>query len=270
MIDLHTHILPGMDDGAQTLAEALEMLQLAQQDGITHLVATPHIYRGPYQELNGEKIRKELSRLSSAAQQAGLEVNLFQGAEVHITHNLIEQIHRYRPDLVINQSDYIFIEFPADHVFPGVKDLFFELLSLGLTPIIAHPERNAVFVRQPRILYELVQMGALCQVNSGSFLGYYGEHVRQGVYNLLRFNLVHLMASDCHRPTTIPPLLSEAVELAAEVIGFDEAQALVNDNPRAVLENRTIPHYSPPRPPQERKKSFKLRRPVFHFFSRKH
>lgn len=270
MIDLHTHILPGMDDGAQNLAEALEMLQLAQEDGITHLVATPHIYRGRYQELDGQRIEKELSRLSSAARQAGLEVSLFRGAEVHITHNLIEKIRRYRPYLVIHQSDYIFIEFPADHVFPGVKELFFELLSLGLTPIIAHPERNAVFLRQPQLLYELVQMGALCQVNSGSFLGYYGEHVRQGVFNLLSFNLVHFMASDCHHPTTIPPLLSEAVQLAAEVIGSDEARALVVDNPRAVLENKTIPHYSTPRNPQERKKSFKLRWPVFHIFSRKH
>jgi len=247
----------------------LEMLQIAQRDGITHLVATPHIYRGKYQALNEERIAEELSRLKSAAHQAGIKINLFSGAEVHITHNLIEEVRRHRPFLVINQSDYLFIEFPTDHVFPGVKELFFELLSLGLTPVIAHPERNAVFLRQPQLLYELVQMGALCQVNSGSFLGYYGEHVRQGVFNLLRFNLVHFMASDCHNPSTIPPLLSAAVNLAQEVIGSSAARALVVDNPQAVLENKVIPYVPSPINPQERRKSFKVRFPFFDIFSRK-
>lgn len=269
MIDLHAHILPGVDDGAQSLPEALEMLTIAEEEGITHLVATPHLYRGKYQKLEQFRIREELDRLKKAANEKGLNINLLSGAEVHITHNLIEEIRHHRSDLVINGSDYLFLEFPSDHVFPGVKNLMFELLSQGLTPIIAHPERNAVFLRQPQLLSELIQMGALCQVNSGSFLGYYGEGIQVGVLKFLKLRLVHFIASDCHNSSTIPPILSPAVELATEIIGPSEARALVVDNPQAVLENRMVPYVPTPLKQQGRVKPLKINFEFFHLFSKR-
>jgi len=269
MIDLHAHILPGIDDGAQTLAEALKMLTIAEEDGITKLVATPHLYRGKYQQLEELKIKQELEKLRKAAAQKGLKIDLLSGAEVHITHKLLTEIRRHRVELVINGSDYLFLEFPSDHVFPGVKNLMFELLSQRLIPIIAHPERNAVFLRQPRLLAELIQMGVLCQVNSGSFLGCYGERIQVGVLNLLKLGLVHFIASDCHNSATLPPRLSPAVEIAAEIIGPAAANALVVDNPQAVVENRAIPYYPEPLEPRERSRSLKFIWPVFNFFSKK-
>jgi len=171
MIDLHCHILPGLDDGAKTLEHAIEMGRYAWDDGITKIVATPHLFRENISGADFATISKKREELGRAFEENGIPVELLTGAEVHISHNLIDEIKKNRKDLVINQGSYMFVEFPQDHVFVGVKGLFFDLMSEGITPIIAHPERNTVFMQNPFLLYELVQMGALAQSNSGSFTG---------------------------------------------------------------------------------------------------
>ena len=263
MIDLHCHILPGLDDGAKTVDEAVEMARISRSDGITTIVATPHLFRGgnTLEKLNGAGEKLHELRRALETNKIGVEVLL--GAEVHISHNLIGAIRNNRKSLVLNGSSYMFVEFPSEHIYPGVKNLFFDLMSEGIIPIIAHPERNSVFAQNPNLLYELVQMGALAQANSGSFTGLYGRQAGDVVVRLLEWNLIHFIASDAHGPHSIPPGLSEAVARAESLVGKARASALVNDNPRAVLDDREIPILISPVNPKEKRKSFSIKLPKF-------
>ncbi len=267
MIDLHCHILPGLDDGAKNLEEAVEMAKIAEDEGIERIVATPHLFRGDFmcEDLGIiEEKRKELSR---ALETNDIHVELLTGAEVHIAHNLMEEIRNSRDLLVINRSSYMFVEFPSRHVFSGVKELFFELMSEGLIPIIAHPERNSVFVRNPSFLYELVRMGSLSQANSGSLSGIYGREAEQAVFRFLEMNLIHFIGSDGHSPNTLAPKLSAARERAERIIGKEGAKALVEDNPGAVLEDKEIPYLPEAMNPSKKESKLPLK---ISLFKRKH
>jgi protein-tyrosine phosphatase len=153
----------------------------------------------------------------------------------------------------------MFVEFHADHVFSGVKDLFFGLMSEGIIPIIAHPERNSVFVHKPSLLCELIQMGGLSQVNSGSFSGLYGRRVEKAVLYFMELNLIHFIASDSHHTHSMVSRLSEASRKAEIIVGKEKAGALVRDNPQAVLDDEEIPYLPEPIYPKE--KSFKINMP---------
>jgi protein-tyrosine phosphatase len=261
MIDLHCHILPGLDDGAQSLEDALEIARFAEKDGVEKIVGTPHLYRGGFTPEDLGIIEEKRQELAQALRSNNINVELYAGAEVHIAHNLIEEIKKNREALVINQSSYMFVEFPSGHVFSGVKNLFFELMSLGINPVIAHPERNSVFVRNPSLLYELTQMGAYSQANSGSFTGVYGMMSQEAVFKFLELGFIHFIASDSHDTKSIPPKLSEAVRKAGEIIGDQDAASLVRDNPQAVLDDGELTYYPHAVDPREKEKSFHIRIP---------
>lgn len=267
MIDLHTHILPGLDDGANSLDVAVEMAKIAAEDGITVMVATPHLFRNNFVYDDLSIIKKQTKKLGGLLKENGIALEILSGAEVHISHNLIDEIRKHRKNLVLNGSAYMFVEFPSDHVFSGVKKLFFELMSEGIVPVIAHPERNTVFVRHPELLYEMIQMGSLAQANRGSFSGLYGRTVQEAVYNFLNLNFIHFIASDCHNASSSAPKLSEAVRIVGEMAGQEKAKALVELNPRAVLEDKELPYLPDPINPREKEKSFKIRIP--NIFKRK-
>jgi len=249
MIDLHCHILPGIDDGARTLDDALEMARLAARDGIEAVVATPHLFRGDAAEEDWEAIERASEELRQALRQNQIPIEILSGSEAHVSHRLLPEIRRHRERLVINRGSYLFIEFPSHHIFSGAKNLFFELMSEGINPIIAHPERNSVFIQNPVHLYDLIQMGALAQANSGSFFGLYGSPSREAALRFLEFNLIHFIASDSHDGRGLRPGLSEARRKAETVAGPEMAGALVNDNPRAVIHDEEPPCRPDPRNP---------------------
>ena len=263
MIDLHCHILPGLDDGAGTLEDSLAMAETAWKDGIKTIVATPHLFRGNFSTDDFSLIEERRREFREALEKNKVAVEVKAGAEVHIAHNLIDKIRTHRNDLVINGSAYMFIEFPSSHVYPGVKNLVFDLMSEGIIPIIAHPERNSVLVRHPGLLYDLVGMGALAQANGGSLTGYYGREAGEASIRFLKWNLIHFLASDAHSSSSIPPRLSEAVKRAEAAIGKDRARSLVFDNPQAVLDDREIPSLLSPVDPRKLKKSLSFRIPDF-------
>ena len=263
MIDLHCHILPGLDDGAKTLEESVEMALIARDDGIKTIVATPHLFRGnnTVEKLNG--IGEKLDDLRRALEANKIGVEVLLGAEVHISHNLIEAIKNNRKGLALNGSSYMFVEFPSEHIYPGVKNLFFDLMSEGVQPIIAHPERNSVFAQNPGLLFDLIGMGALAQANSGSFTGIYGRQAADVVVRFLEWNLIHFIATDSHGPRSSSHVLSKAVARAESLVGKARASALVNENPQAVLDDREIPVLFPPVSPKEKRKSFGIKLPKF-------
>ncbi len=261
MIDLHSHILPGLDDGTRSIEEALEMARIAERDGVEKIVATPHLFRGDFIYEDLSIIEKKRSELSQALKENNIHVEILGGAEVHISHNLIDEIRKNRENLVLNKSSYMFVEFPSDLVFSGAKNLFFELMNEGINPIIAHPERNSVFIHNPSLLYELIQMGGLSQANSGSFSGLYGSRVEEAVIHFLELNLIHFIASDSHNTHSVISRLSEAVKGAQMIVGEEKARALVKDNPQAVLDDKEIPCLLEPINPKEKEKSFKINIP---------
>jgi protein-tyrosine phosphatase len=263
MIDLHCHILPGLDDGAKSLEEAVEMAQIAEDEGIERIVATPHLFRGDFMQEGLGIIEEKREELSRALKANDIQLELLSGAEVHISHNLMDEIMKNRESLVIDCSSYMFVEFPSRHVFSGAKELFFELMSEGIIPIIAHPERNAIFVRHPSFLYELIQMGSLAQANSGSLSGVYGREAEQAVLRFLEMNLIHFIGSDGHNTDAVAPRLSEARERTEEIIGQEGALALVRDNPGAVLEDKQIPYQPEAVNPSKKERRLPLKKSIF-------
>lgn len=266
MIDIHSHILPGLDDGASTMETALSMARIAAEDGITAMIATPHIFREKIQETNLDLIRPAVDKFKAALQKQNIPLDIFAGAEVHISHNLSRIIGEHRQELVLNKGMYVLVEFPSTHVFAGVKDLFFDLMTESLIPIIAHPERNRVFRHNAHLLFELIEMGTLVQVNQGSLFGLYGESAKEAVRNFIEMKFVHFAATDCHNPTASAPRLSQAVQELTELAGEEATRALVEDNPRAVIEDKEIPYHPQPQNPEQKKKSLSIKLP---FFSKK-
>lgn len=261
MIDLHCHILPGLDDGAQNMDEAIKMAEMAAKDGIKKIVATPHLFRGNFGYKDLTIIEKKRKQFVKALKKNNIQIDVFKGAEVHISHNLIDEIKKNRKSLVLNQSSYMFVEFPTEHVFSGVKNLFFELMNEGITPVITHPERNYVFVRNPGLFYELIDVGALSQANSGSFTGIYGKRTQETVRDFIELGLIHFIASDCHNTHSIKPNLSATVRIAAEILGEKKAHALVKENPQAVLDDQQLPYMPDPVDPRKKEKSFNIKIP---------
>lgn len=261
MIDLHCHILDGLDDGAKSLDEATEMARMAERDGIAKIVATPHLFRGYFAPNDLSIIDKKAESLRHALKENRINVEIIKGAEVHITHNLIDMVQKNRKYLVLDNSSYMLLEFPAGHVFPGVKELFFDLFSEGIRPIIAHPERNYVFMESADLLYGLVEMGALTQANSGSFTGLYGRRVKEAAFRFLGLNLTHFIASDAHNPRPSAMWLSQAVKNIEEKLGDRSLSALVNDNPHAILEDRELTDIPHPIDPKGMEKSFRIKIP---------
>jgi len=261
MIDIHCHILPGLDDGAQTLEEAVKMAKAAEEDGIEKIIATPHLFRGSFNYENLGLVEGRQKELNQALKDNNIQVEILAGAEVHISHNLIDEIRKNRKNLVLNKSSYMFVEFPPEHVFSDVKTLFFELMSEGITPIIAHPERNSFFIRNPLLLFELIQMGGLSQANSGSFSGMYGSKVEDAVFRFLELNLIHFIASDGHNSRSKAPRLSEAVKRAEGIIGEKGARALVEENPKAVIDDLELPYLREPVNPEEKERKFRIKIP---------
>jgi len=267
MIDIHTHILPGLDDGSESLEMSLKMARLAEADGIHQIVATPHLYRGSYINNGLDVIEEKKKELQTLLKSERIGIELFHGTEVYVSHNLIEKVISERENLVINHGQYMLIEFPSGHIFAGVKDLIFEIMTEGLQVIIVHPERNRVFQNNPDSLFELIEMGALCQANSGSFTGLYGRIVQDTVHSFLSWGYLHFLGSDCHNTRSLPPNLSQARNQIEELAGGETAQALVSDNPQAMLAGKEIPYRPDPITPKGRMKSLKVKLPGF--FSKK-
>ena len=197
MIDLHCHILPGVDDGAENMEESLEMAKLAVEEGITHILATPHHKaHGWYNE------KKELNLLVGEVQKAidteEIPLTLFPGQEVRLYGELIEDINEGKIQFIDEEEQYLLIEFPSTSIPAYTERIFYELQTMKITPIIVHPERNRAIQKHPNILKRLVDKGALSQLTAGSYTGQFGKDVKKLSRKLLLANLVHYIASDAH------------------------------------------------------------------------
>lgn len=237
MIDIHTHLAPGLDDGAGNEAEALELARLARADGITTIIATPHIREGGFDN-DAQSISRAVRRLRKLVEAAVLGVQIVEGSEVFLSPDLVEK-YQQGAYPTLGKSNYALVEFPLLGVPPYAGDVLFRLCVAGFTPILAHPERNLTVAQEPSLIYELVSKGVLVQVNAGCLNGHFGSKVRASAKLLLSHNLVHFIGSDAHSIRR-PPLLSEAVAMAANLVGREKALRLVEGNPGRILEGGEI------------------------------
>lgn len=243
MIDLHCHILPALDDGPQTLDQAIAMCRVAENDGVKTIVATPH-YRSDIHDVSPHRIADVVQTLNREIRERGIAVTILAGAEIAISPEVVGLLTP-GGDLTLNRSRYFLAEFSPLSVPPGWDVLLRNFLHAGLIPIIAHPERNIWFMNHPEALAAAVNTGIKIQITAMSLTGGFGPAVRRFCTRILQQDLVHVIASDGHSDSMRPPLLSRAVRQAASVVGLPQALAMVTTIPGAVIENRLFPEPIP-------------------------
>ena len=232
MIDIHCHILPDVDDGAANLAEAIKMAKIAHADGITSIVATPHI--------NGPSTNKHFLVICHALlgrffQEQFIPVDILLGGEVAVHLDSAEfSLH------TINETRYVLVELPASHLPKNTAEVLFNLILNGLYPIIVHPERNRSILEKPDKLLDLLNQQVLVQITAGSITGLFGPDSRACARFLLRKGLVSFIASDAHDAGNRRPVLSKGVAAAGKIIGKENALKLVTENPEAMLAGKPI------------------------------
>ncbi len=235
MIDLHNHLLPGIDDGAPDLEVSLALARLAVQDGITHLVCTPHIHPGRFDN-SPASIQPALARFSDALKNEGIALQVGAAAEVRFGMELMLGIGQGTiPFLGEWQGKQVLLlEFPHGEIPFGAERLIDWLLQRNIIPMLAHPERNKAVIRTPGKLKPFIEQGCLVQVTAASVAGHFGSAVEEIAHALLEEGLVTVLASDAHNVEHRPPLLSEGVEYAARLVGDAQAEALVLHRPRQI------------------------------------
>lgn len=243
VIDLHAHILPGLDDGPSDWNEALAMARVAVADGLTGIVATPHLFqhRGVYQgKVNGpERILPLVQEFRKRLATEGVSLDIFPGCEVPLfaeLPNFLEQ----GVILTINDGRrYLCLELPDTVIPPATEDLIFYLHQAGITPIITHPERNLALQEAPHKLVRLLKLGCLAQITAASLRGGFGRRVAKFSEELVKKRYVHLMASDAHSVKRRPPVLSAGFKELTRLVGEARAWDMTALAPARIVRGET-------------------------------
>lgn len=218
MLDLHCHILPGIDDGAQTLDDSIQMAELAVKEGITHILATPH-----HQKRNWINEKKEVIQrvrdLQAELDERHIDLTIFPGQEVSIYGELLRDIEENKILFTDEAHNYVLIEFPTSGIPTYAERLFYDLQSHGKTPVIVHPERNHQILEHPNRLKNFIDKGALAHLTAASYTGGFGKKIERLSKQLIEANLVHFIASDAHNITNRAFYMKDAYDLLAKEYG---------------------------------------------------
>lgn len=237
MIDIHHHCLPGIDDGPRELAEAVELCKRAAEEGVETIVATPHVLRGRWQNTSRTKLE---SLIEALREQLGPHPRLVLGSEYFFAHDMTEVLASGGGIIPLNDSRYVLVEFASHAVPPLIEQAFYRVQLEGWTPIVAHPERNAVFQSKPDLLATLVRLGARTQVTCGSLLGDFGPEAQAAASTWTRAGLVHFLATDAHNLGKRPPRVRQSLAVVRDLVDERVVDALVRGNPQAVIEGRPL------------------------------
>lgn len=255
MIDLHTHILPGLDDGSDALEESLAMAELAVEGGTIGIVVTPHSNQsGRFENYCSNELKNVYDTFEKALISNNIPLKLYRGMEIYASWDVAEKIAdgRLRG---LGDSDYYLIEFPFDIDSEDMGNILESVLNIGKTPVIAHPERYGCVQYYPGVLYEWMAMGCLSQLNKGSLFGRFGRGAAKTAALLLDFDLATCIASDAHSSTMRTTYMGDIREALEENYDFDYAKLLLYDHPVKILKNRRIPFMG--RPPVRRRSIFR-------------
>jgi protein-tyrosine phosphatase len=241
VVDIHSHILPEIDDGPKSWDVSVAMCRAAAADGITHVVATPHAndrYKYDREHLTGV--------LAKLQDLAGDTPKLSLGCDFHLSYENIQDALAHPKRYVIGDSRYLLVEFSNYGVPQTTSDSFQKLGDCGMTAIITHPERNPILRENLQRVVEWAEQGCVVQVTGSALTGFWGERSQRAALWLLEHEAVHVLATDAHEMEKRVPILSTAREAALDICGEEIAEALVEGNPRAIINNQPLPYF--PRP----------------------
>ncbi|TKD70723.1 tyrosine-protein phosphatase [Pseudalkalibacillus hwajinpoensis] len=245
MIDIHSHILPGIDDGASTIEESIEMAKQAVSEGITKVVATPHHRNGSFD--NEKKvILQEVAILNKEFEREKIDLKVIPGQEIRIYGDMIDDYGRGKLLSINETGTYLLIEFPQSHVPAYANKLLFDLQISGLIPIIVHPERNQEFIENPKRLYQIVKEGSLCQLTASAVTGQMGKKVKQFSHEIITHNLAHFIASDSHNVKTRPCDLRKALDTVENKFGLS-MRYMMQENAEFLIEGKVVQKEPPQR-----------------------
>ncbi|MFC5446792.1 tyrosine-protein phosphatase [Paenibacillus aestuarii] len=236
MVDIHNHILPGLDDGPSGLEVAVEMARQAVAQGIEDVIATPH-HRSPSYTNSAESVIEQVEAIQAVLRHRKIPLRVHAGQEIRVYPSIIDDFEAGNL-LTLGGSRYMLLEFPSDRVSTGIHELIYELQLLQIVPIIAHPERNREIVEDPRKLLELIEAGALAQLTAHSVIGHFGKTIQRFCLDLCRNHMAHFIASDAHNTGSRAFALSEAYDTLRNKLGQDmvihfqnRAKSLLHDLP---------------------------------------
>ena len=238
MIDIHCHILPEVDDGPKSWEIAEAMCRMASEDGIDHIVATPHSNDRYFYDR-----QYLLTLLENLRQRIGPRPALSLGCDFHLSFDNMQSALRTPEKFCIGKSHYLLVEFSNFSISPQVDDWFTQMRERGITPIITHPERNPILQENPQRVVKWKELGCAVQVTASVFTGFWGPRPRQIAEWLLKEETVHFLSSDAHDTKRRVPILSEARKVIAKDFGEELAQSLVESNPRAVVKDQPLPYF---------------------------
>jgi protein-tyrosine phosphatase len=237
MVDIHCHILPGLDDGPEAIEESLAMAEAAIADGITHVVATPHSSNEFV--FNYRRVRQARDELQA---QIGDRLTVATGCDFHVNPENIGALRADASRFCINQHGYLLVEFSEFSIPPSTDQTLHEMRLMEVRPVITHPERNAILHASPGRLAEWVRLGCFVQVTAGSITGTFGTRPKEDALRWIEEGVVHFVASDAHNTRRRPLKLRPAYDVVRERFGEEKARALFVENPLAALEGRELPH----------------------------
>lgn len=237
MIDIHCHILPGLDDVAKSIEESLEMANAAVKQGIRTVIATPHHKNNTYENPK-PVILEKVAELNHALQLANTPLTVLPGQEIRIYGEVVEDVQKHEI-LSLANSNYFLIELPSGHVPRYTERLLYDLQLEGMIPIIAHPERNQELIENPDLLYQFVKKGALTQITAGSVCGKFGKKIKGFSQQLIESNLTHFIASDAHNLVNRTNMLAEAFKQIKSRYGNDMVY-MFKENAELLVTGKTV------------------------------
>lgn len=238
MIDIHTHLLPGIDDGSESLDVSLQMARDAVADGVTHALMTPHHMNGSYVN-HASDVIKLTADFQTELNNANIPLTVFPSQEVRINGGLLSALDDGDILTTDEQGTYILIEFPSDDVPAFTMDMLFQIQQRGLVPIIVHPERNTRLMKEPQLLYDMVSRGAYAQVTASSYVGTFGKAVTAFSEDIIANGLAHLFASDAHHIPGRKYKMTAAFDKLKAACGSDSAKQF-DDNAKALVNGERL------------------------------
>lgn len=237
-VDIHCHLVPGIDDGPKSWDQSLAMAEMAVADGIRQIIVTPH-QLGNFCHNGGDLVRTRTDELQVELESHGIGLRVLPGADVRIQPDMIELIQRGEVVTLADQRKHVLLELPHELYFP-IDEVLGQLSAEGMTGILSHPERNQGLLKHPENVEALVDAGCLMQITCGSLMGTFGPGPQQMAEHLIRHGLVHFLATDAHGPRSRRPLMRRAFERTRELAGDEMAVDLCCRNPAAIVTGESV------------------------------
>ncbi len=237
MIDIHMHILFGVDDGPKTIEETMRILEIASSEGVTDIISTSHALHPQY-HVEADEVRSQVRLLNDIIKSSDIGITLHSGQEIRLAEDLVEKL-KEKTVLTLADTPYLLLELPSGTVPAYTTSIINQLQAEGVTPVIAHPERNRGIAEKPERLERLVRAGALAQITAGSVAGSFGKNIQKLSFQLMEANLIHFYGSDAHNTTVRPPLFEKGLDVL-EKKKLGEYADFVLDNNECLLKNERI------------------------------